>query len=280
MTVAQMYSKLCAQLTKAGCDSPAFDARCLLEDIGGVPRGRVLMCMQQELDEQTCERLQRAAERRSNREPLQYILQQWDFLGLTLEVGEGVLIPRADTEVLAQKAADFLQQTGGTELLDLCAGSGCVGLGAAWLCPQVRLTFAERYDAALHYLRRNVARYAPQARIVAADVLQAPPIKDIFDVITANPPYLDSAEMAALQPEVGFEPATALDGGQDGLIFYRAIVQHWLPLLKQGGMLACEVGYRQARAVQALFETAGLKTEILLDAGGIERVVCGYKEQI
>ena len=142
------------------------------------------------------------------------------------------------------------------------------------------MTFAEKYPPAMAYLRRNVQRYAPQARILQADVLLPPPLNEEFDVITANPPYIESGEMATLQPEVTFEPETALDGGEDGLLFYRAIVRLWLPLLAAGGMLACEVGYRQARAVQALFEQAGLMSEICCDACGIERVVCGYKKKV
>lgn len=277
MTAGQLYRQLRQDLTAAGCDSPAFDARCLLEDIGGIPHGQLLLYADKPLDEQTVRRVFDAAHRRGNREPLQYILRQWDFLGLTLEVGDGVLIPRADTEVLAQTAARHLQQTGGVRVLDLCAGSGCVGLGVAWLYPQAQVTLAERYDAALYYLRKNIDRYPSlQATAVQADVLSAPCLSGRYDVITANPPYIESGDLPSLQPEVQFEPVTALDGGSDGLLFYRAIAQHWLPLLAADGMMALEVGAGQAPAVSALLREKGCRTETVCDAAGIERVVCGY----
>ena len=279
MTVGEMYRRLRVQLEQAGCESPAFDARCLLEDLCGIAHGQLPVHTDTVLSEQQKTALIQAAQRRCAREPLQYILQQWDFLGLTLEVGHGVLIPRADTETLCYAAQQHLQCCPTRRVLDLCAGSGCVGLGTAFLVPQTELTFVEYYDAALQYLRRNTQRYAPDARIIQADVLCPPPLDAEFDVILSNPPYIQTDEIVGLQPEVGFEPVTALDGGQDGYLFYRAIIRYWLPLLAPCGMIAFEVGAGQAQDVGRLLEQAGCTVEICQDAAGIDRVVCGYKEK-
>lgn len=266
------------RLLAAGCADGAFDARCLLEQFGGLPRGHrpddspLTAEQQTALDGALC---QRAAGR-----PLQYILGEWDFLDLTLSVGEGVLIPRPDTEVLCETAAALLAGVSAPRVLDLCAGTGCVGLGVARLRPGAQVTAVELSAQALPYLQANCRCY-PQLSVavtpgnVLTDWAAFP---DGWDAILSNPPYIPTAELPGLMREVQHEPAMALDGDTDGLLFYRVIASRWVGKLREGGICAVEVGLGQAEAVAALFAEAGLKNiEIHPDLAGISRVVTGKK---
>ena len=280
MTAAQLYLMITQMLEKAGCDSPAFDACCLMEDIAHLPHGHRFETDFTILDEATTAALLSAATRRAKGEPLQYILGEWDFLSLTLEVGEGVLIPRPDTELLCETVAERLPRDKEITLLDLCAGSGCVGLGMWSLCCNVQATAVELSDDALVYLRRNAARY-PEAdlHIVQDNVLDPQETYGEFDVLVSNPPYIPSADIDGLMREVRHEPRMALDGDKDGLTFYRFIASHWTKCLRKGGILAVEVGIGQAQEVKALFEQNGIvNVEIYRDLGGVDRVVLGAKK--
>lgn len=272
------YRSMRDRLTKAGCDSPAFDALCLLEDIAGLPKGGLPLWKERPLPPETAARLEAAVAQREKRRPLQYILGRWPFLDLTLEVGEGVLIPRPDTELLCESAADWLKGRPQPRVLDLCAGSGCVGLGIARLCPGARVTAVELSQEALPYLRRNAARYPQYALTVkAGDALDPGAAEGLFDAVVSNPPYIPADELEGLMPEVRREPRMALDGG-DGLRFYRGIARIWVPRLQPGGFCAVEVGVGQAADVAALFRAAGLDAiTVRRDLGGIERVVAGFR---
>lgn len=276
MTRREWLTRATVRLAEAGCEDAAFDARCLLEDCGGLGRGTI--ADDTPLPAATVARLEQAVAERAAGRPLQYILGEWDFLTLTLAVGEGVLIPRPDTEVLCETAATYLRALPEPRVLDLCAGSGCVGLGVASLCPVASVVAVELSERALVYLRQNIARY-PQwdVQAVQADVLaDAERFSGGYDAILSNPPYIPTAALAGLQREVQREPVMALDGAADGLRFYRAIAEQWVPKLKPGGLCAVEVGYDQAAAVTALFSAAGLEQVAAApDAAGVLRVVQG-----
>lgn len=278
MTCDQWLERAAKRLKRAGCEDAAFDARCLLEDIGGVGRGGALL--NRALSERQEAALETALKEREAGRPLQYILGCWDFLSLTLAVGEGVLIPRPETELLCETAAGLLRDCAAPAVLDLCAGSGCVGLGVASLLPGAAVTAVELSEEALPYLRRNCAAYpACNVTVCRGDVLAgAPADAPLYDAILSNPPYIPSSDLPSLQREVRREPAMALDGAADGLLFYRAIAQSWLSCLKPGGFVAVEVGIGQAEAVAALFEAHGLEAvAIKQDLAGIDRVVVGRK---
>lgn len=281
MTVSALFDAITNELQEAGCDSPAFDACCLLEDLAQIPHGRDPRHDQVLLSEETVHAVTAAAGRRAAGEPLQYILGAWDFLSLTLEVGDGVLIPRPDTELLCEVAADKLRDVETPSILDLCAGSGCVGLGTASLLNHATVTAVELSDDALVYLRRNAARYAQYAMVIVKDDVLAPTASYApVDALLSNPPYIPSADIPSLMREVQFEPKMALDGDTDGLVFYRAIIAHWSSCIKTGGLLAFEVGIGQAADVAALMKAAGYTAvEIHRDLGGIERVVCGIRAE-
>ncbi len=278
MTRREWYTYAVSRLTDSGCEDAAFDAKCLLEDFGGLVRGHAPD--EQPLNNEQTAALTSALDERAAGRPLQYILGEWEFLTLTLAVGEGVLIPRADTECLCEETARRLAGTDSPRVLDLCAGSGCVGLGVASLCPTAQITAVELSDNALPFLRDNVARYPQYAVTVKqTDVLHdADAFDGEFDAIVSNPPYIPTADLDGLMREVQHEPRMALDGDADGLVFYRAIAHNWLKNLKIGGICAVEVGIGQAADVAALFTAAGLSdVRIVCDLGGVERVVSGRK---
>ena len=274
VTRAAWWQQAVQRLEAAGCADAAFDARCLLEDLGGLPRGHRPDAVP--LPPPALPRLQWALEERAAGRPLQYILGEWEFLRLKLRVGEGVLIPRPDTELLCEAAAERLRDRACPQVLDLCAGSGCVGLGLCSLKPAAVVTAVELSEAALPYLRENCARYPAYAVTVRqANVLaDAAAFTGSYDAILSNPPYIPTGELPGLMREVQREPRMALDGDRDGLRFYRVIAEQWCPKLAPGGFCAVEVGAGQAAEVAALFAAAGRPhTQILRDLSGIERVV-------
>jgi len=199
--------------------------------------------------------------RRVAGEPLQYLLGAWEFYGLPFAVGPGVLIPRPETEMLV----DITLQQKPETVVDLCAGSGCVGLSIAHHLPHAQVHLVELSDAAMPYLRQNAARY-PNATVHHDDAFNAKCLMLNAELVVSNPPYIATGELAGLQREVQHEPTMALDGGADGLAFYRKLAAHWLP---RCGMLAVECGDGQAEDIVRLFGGG----EILQDFNGIGRVV-------
>ncbi len=211
--------------------------------------------------------------RRENGEPLQYILGEWEFYSLPFFVGPGVLIPRPDTEILCDVAIEF---AGDREVccIDLCSGSGCVAIALEKNCKNATVFALEKYEQALEFLGKNIARNESGVRAVKGDVTE--PGKGEYDLILSNPPYIRSGDLKTLEKEVQKEPKTALDGGEDGLYFYRQILKNYLPCLKAGGMMAVEIGFDQAAEVSELFSSAGLQNVgVRKDFGGNERVVFG-----
>lgn len=254
---------------KSVSESARFDVLCLAEHAFGLDRTQLRLRAEQSVDTAAFFGL---IERRRLGEPLQYILGEWEFYGLRFAVGPGVLIPRPETEMLVEIALDFLRGHGPCEVYDLCAGSGCVGLSVAQHCPQAQVKLLELSEDALYYLRQNAA-HIPNAEVMQADVLHAPCTLQDVPLILSNPPYVCTEEIDTLSREVRQEPQMALDGGGDGLQFYRALAAQWLPRLAPGGLMACECGEGQAQKIAALFAPHGA-TKIRKDFNEIERVVC------
>ncbi len=216
--------------------------------------------------------------RRTAGEPLQYILGEWEFYSLPFSVGPGVLIPRPDTEMLVDKAIEFIGERK-VGVADLCAGSGCVGIAVAASCKNASVTAVEKSDLAFRYLEKNIKRNKVRVTAVKGDITEGS--FGEFDVILSNPPYIKAAVIPTLSREVQHEPRLALDGGEDGLFFYRAILDNWLCRLKKGGMLAVEIGFDQADEVKALFLEAGLKNiGEKRDYGNNQRVIFGTLDKI
>lgn len=271
-----------AALEKAGVPDAAFDARELYRRaVGRDPRLDT-----DPLTPEHAAALAALTVRRAGREPLQYILGEWDFLDFTLQVGPGVLCPRADTEVVCEAAVELLQKAGNPAplVLDLCAGTGCLGLGVKRFVPGAQVTCWEKSPEALVYLRRNARQALPGAEVAVreGDVLTGwetePPAS--VDLIVSNPPYLTGAEMHALMPETAREPAMALDGGTDGLAFYRCLTGPWQRVLRPGGWLVLEIGYEQRQAVLDLGAQNGWAGgSCRQDYGGNDRAILLQKPE-
>ena len=219
--------------------------------------------------------------RRLAGEPVAYIIGEWEFYGLTLDVDREVLIPRMDTEVLAERAILAARAAGeGCRVLDLCAGSGCVGLAVAANVPECRVVLADYSEGALRVCRQNIRRCELSDRVICAFAdAKLPPLPALwdFDVIACNPPYIPTADIPTLESSVkDYEPHKALDGGEDGLEFYRTVCSKWKGALRLGGCLIFEVGAGQASDVKALLSQNGFEdVHSFQDTQGIWRVVSG-----
>lgn len=263
-----------ARLTAAGCPDADFDARELFRLVTGAD----LRLADQPLTAAQADRLETLTVRRADREPLQYLCGSWPFLDFELAVGPGVLCPRADTEVVAEAAAGLLAGVQKPKVLDLCAGTGCLGLGVKRFCPDAVVTSLEKSPEAFRYLEQNAknALHRPAATPVQGDLFtywETLPEGEL-DLIVSNPPYLTAAEMQQLQPEVAREPAMALEAGADGLVFYRAIAEHYQKALRPGGALALEIGWQQREAVTALLaENGWVEIACMKDYGGNDRCI-------
>ena len=281
----QAFDEARKRLEAAGVEDAAFDAAALV----ATQAGEGWRWQDPELDETALARLEALTARRVAREPLQYILGRWPFLDFELQVGPGVLCPRADTELLAEEGAKRLAGKSSPAVLDLCAGSGCVGLGVKRLCPAARVTCLEKSPEAFQYLERNAASALPgfdaarpAVTCVRGDVFeyQRQLAPESLDLILSNPPYVTDGEMEQLAPEVRREPAMALRADHEGLAFYEHIAPAYLPALRPGGWLAVEIGWQQGAAVQAIFRAAGYETVTCIpDLEGRDRVVAGQKPE-
>lgn len=281
-TVGELYREGRRSLAEAEIESPAFDAACLFQKAFGLSRQERILRAGEEAGPAKAEKYRRLIRERADGRPLQYLLGEWPFCGLSLLVGEGVLIPREETELLVSAAAGMLKEVPQPGILDLCSGTGAVALALASLLPQAKIRAAEKYPAAFSYLTRNIARIGTDhVEALCLDVLDpgaAGRFRDL-DAIVSNPPYVRAREIPALQQEVRREPAEALDGGADGLDFYRAIAELWLPALRPGGALCVECGEGQAPEIARILESGGLTgIRFHRDFGGIDRVVAGRKK--
>ncbi|WP_191528945.1 peptide chain release factor N(5)-glutamine methyltransferase [Flavonifractor sp.] len=280
-TYNNLYLDTRQRLREAGVEGAQLEARELLCHAAGKNREQFYRDMALYAPDPVEEKLAALVERRLAGEPVAYLIGEWEFYGLTLDVTPDVLIPRMDTEVLAERAILLARAAGeGARVLDLCAGSGCVGLAVAANVPTCRVVLADVSEAALKICKGNVRRNELNARVtcVQADALQKPDaaLWD-FDVIACNPPYIPTGDLAGLDVSVrDYEPRSALDGGADGLDFYRAIAAQWGSALRLGGSLLFEVGINQAMDVAALLERSGFEDiQSTQDTQGIPRVVEG-----
>ncbi len=271
------YQSLIQALEAAGIEEAAEEAALLLEHFARVSRVSMMMDRGRSYD---CPALDEAVTRRQARYPLQYILGTWDFFGLPFAVSPHCLVPRADTECLVEEAIRRIPIGG--RFADLCTGSGCIAVATLANRPDLNAVMLELYPETLALAVRNAADNGVGQRItpIQADLLNGgvealEPLAP-FDAILSNPPYIPTAVIGGLSPEDRQEPIAALDGGEDGLIFYRAILRDYVRLLKPRGRILLEIGYDQGDAIRALCaaELPGAEVCVLRDLGGCDRVVC------
>ncbi len=256
-------------------DDASFEADCLLAHALGCRNAQLPLMTEREIDRATEQAVCKKADRRCSGEPLQYILGEWDFYGLTFFVGYGVLIPRPETEQLVDLVLENLNGREAPRVLDLCAGSGCIGVSIAKRRPNAAVTLLERSDEAFAYLLENIAKNQVKNTTAILGDLFADHSRLIppFDAIVSNPPYIKTAALASLQPEVKHEPVMALDGGADGLMFYRTIAEDYATLLAENGFLAVEIGEEQGSAVKEIFGCVFKQVEVFKDYSGLDRMV-------
>lgn len=247
------------------------DAWYLMEYVWGIDRNYYFLHSDDIIEQKDEERYRDLLQKRGSHIPLQHLTGTCDFMGLTFQVNDQVLIPRQDTETLVESALLRLKE--GDRALDLCTGSGCIILSLEKLGSGIRGLGADISAAALAVAKRNRDSLGLESDFCISDLFEG--IEGVFDMIVSNPPYIASGKIPGLMEEVrGFEPLLALDGGADGLDFYRRIIKDARDFLKPGGWLGLEIGYDQREAVEELLRRQGfIKTETLQDLAGLDRTV-------
>lgn len=279
MTVREILQGIRERLRLAGIADYEAESWLLLDWKLGITRADFYMEPERTVSEEDVSALEAVLKEREARTPLQYLMGECAFMGYTFSVDERVLIPRQDTECLVELAASDmraqLSEEGAPCVLDLCTGSGCIGIAAAKLCPAAAVTLADISEGALAVARENARALGAQVKIVKSDLFSD--ISEKFDYILSNPPYIPSQVIEGLMPEVrDHEPRLALDGEEDGLAFYRRIVRQAPQYLKAGGRLYLEIGAEQGEALRELLLENGFSdVRIEKDLAGFDRIAMG-----
>lgn len=279
-TYRNFMNIICDKLQLAGLENCGFESREIM--------GAALECdcrsaefekaLDKEVSGETASKLLDLCTRRIKGEPLQYLIGEWEFYGLPFKVGEGVLIPRQDTETIVDTAVARLKSRKALTIIDLCAGSGCIGIALEKNLDCEKVVLVEKFPQAMKYLEQNVRLNDSNAEACCGDIFDCAVIEAApqADLIVCNPPYLTEDDMKNLQTEVAFEPESALYGGEDGLEYYRKTVRLWKAKLKTGGTLIFEIGVNQEQDVMQLMIQHGFKNvRAKKDLCGIYRAVVG-----
>lgn len=282
MLVREMIKIGESRLLKAHCMDPWLDAELLYYYLTGTDRVGLFLQAKQPVDEKLQEQYFQLISRREQRIPLQHITGTQEFMGLTFQVNPDVLIPRQDTEILVEEAARMIRgdnprirQRRNWKTLDLCCGSGAIGISLARICENLKVTASDYSEKALETARINAEKNHVKLRFCQGDLYQAVGRRR-YDMIASNPPYIRSHMIPILQDEVKLhEPMMALDGGEDGLDFYRKIIKEAPDHLRSQGVLIMEIGHDQAEEVSGLIRQTGAftKVHVVKDLAGHDRVV-------
>lgn len=285
MTVLEVIQRSSDFLARKGVESPRLQVELLLAHVLRMPRMKLYLNFERVLTELELEALRGLVRRRGEREPLQHIVGSTSFCGLEIAVNRDVLVPRPETELLAEEAWKFLATVSSqsSTVLDFGTGSGCLTLAIAMKCPQAKVHALDISEAALKVARENAVRLGLAERVLfhSGDGFSALPAEASFDLIVSNPPYIPSAEIETLQPEVrDYDPRQALDGGVDGLNFYRCLAAEAGSRLKPAGRLMLELGDGQGGVVSELLTQHGWTAESLLkDYSGRERILIARRSE-
>lgn len=272
MTLKQLYKYCADKLSFSDCGE--FEAICIFNDLLGISKSKILLSDDNATDEQKM-LVNNVITRRESGEPLQYILGKWDFYDLTFIVGEGVLIPRPETEMLVDFAFAKLKNIENPIVYDLCAGSGCIGLTVAAHLKDATVYLLEKEKKAFEYLKKNKELLnLDNVVLIKGDLFNFDfsSLPDC-DLLISNPPYINTKQIKELQKEVLNEPITALDGGADGLVFYRCIANRCVNKIRKDGFCAFECGENQSQDITKIFDGLYVEKEILFDFNDIDRIV-------
>lgn len=279
MTIFEAYNNIKKRLLAAGIEDSVFEAKAIIRHVTGLSNNEILTNYMNDLTEFQENNLTAILRQREIHYPLQYIIGQWGFYKYKFNVGVGVLIPRSDTEALVECAVEFLKDNNAPQVLDLCAGSGCIGISIAKDYPHSAVVMVEKYDEALRYIDQNIKlNDAYNTCALQGDIFDGAGNTCEYDLIVSNPPYIPESEIDLMNEETKFEPETALMAEGDGLVFYREIVKNYKGCLKAGGMLAFEVGVSGADNVAEILKQNGFNNiKKIKDYNGINRVVTAIK---
>ena len=279
-TIQQLLDYGKDKLIQSGNEYAKYDRKVLLEEVLGCNYMYMLTHGEEEVPEDREEQYRMWITRRAEHYPLQYLLGYAHFMDYTFAVNEHVLIPRNDTEILVESANEVLtgieEEQKVIRVLDLCCGSGCIGISLKLYHKQIALTLSDISEDALAVTRQNLERHQVDAQVQQSDLLER--IMDKYDMIVSNPPYIESRVIETLMPEVReYEPMLALDGGDNGLMFYQRIVNQAQDHLTQHGWLFFEIGYNQGQDVATLMQEHGFcDINVIKDYAGLDRVVYGH----
>lgn len=275
MTLSEAYNYGVYFLSANGVDEADFKSLCLCCHCAGIKNNEYEIHKNEDLI--IMKKFADMLWQIKSGEPLQYVIGRWDFYESEFHVGRGVLIPRPETEELTELVIDNAKRLCSPVVFDLCSGSGCIGISIAKALPSSTVYCVEKSEEALQYLLKN-AESISNVKVVNSDINYPSDIKNA-DIIVSNPPYIKSSDLSSLQREVQFEPSMALDGGADGLDFYRIIAEKWNSNLKENGMLFLEIGEDQGEAVYEILEKQGFKEiEVIKDMYGNNRMVKSVKK--
>lgn len=257
-------------------DSAVFEANEILIFALGINRNQLVFYNQKSITSLQARKIKRIVGSRKKGLPLQYLFGEWEFYSIKFKVGKGVLIPRADTEILVDAALEYLSETDRSKtVFDLCSGSGAVGIAIAANRPEDEITLVEKSKKAFKYLKYNNEINKVGCKMILADVFSWNP-DEKCDLLVCNPPYIPTGDITGLSKEVRNEPKMALDGGKDGLEFYRSITSLAEKYINHGGRIMYEIGYNEAEEVTEILSSRGFSDiKILKDYGGNDRVVAG-----
>ncbi len=277
MTIKELITIGEKRLDEAGIHDAASDARELLSFVTGRDRTGLIMYINTEVSNGTAQKYYDLINERSSRTPLQHITGEQEFMGYRFKVTKDVLVPRMDTELLVEEAAK--RAILGAKILDLCTGSGIIGISLKKICFGAEVTMTDVSDAALEVAGENAEINKAEVRILKSDMFGGLGPGEKFTMIVSNPPYIAASEIAELDPEVkDHDPLLALDGGADGLDFYRIIAKEAPEHLLPGGHLLLEIGYDQGETVPALLREAGFRDiEVIKDLAGNDRVIAALR---
>lgn len=282
MTLNELYISSVEKLK--GTENASTDVRIIIKKVLSFTETDFLLNKNLDLAAESVSLIENMVNERLSGTPVQYIIGEWDFFGKTFKVNENVLIPRPETEILCEYVIDYLKDKKSPVVADLCAGSGCIGITVKNNVNDATVVMVEKSVGAYNVCRENIKAILGEnkARVINGDIFCIEELGELplFDVIISNPPYIKSSEIPYLQSEVLLEPKMALDGGEDGLDFYRLLADKWTDYLTKDGMFAFECGEEQAEEIKAILEKKNFDVKFVKDYSDVDRFVIGKRRKL